>query len=296
MAKTGSDAGLGTAEGAVTSRAAHALHAEAPILDDRWAAELLLPEAQQAVRDPAHYREHHDPRTSAMAPVAAIGIGCLRLAEDTVTDCAEEGIAQYAILGAGFDTFALRRSDLAGRLQVFEIDYPDVQKLKRERVAAAATVPASSPEYVPIDFETMQVSEALASSSFDPERRAVFSWMNTIPYLSRDAIRATLEDLHSLAATGSVLVLNYNAAVPLTDEQQACLKNLIATVAALGEPLSTERWAPEDFESLLSETGFDIVEHLTEADLIARYFASRDDGFSPGLPLRVIIAEPRAGG
>ena len=54
MAKTGDGANLGTAEGAVMGRAAHALHAEAPILDDKWAVLLLDPGTQELVRDPAY--------------------------------------------------------------------------------------------------------------------------------------------------------------------------------------------------------------------------------------------------
>jgi len=41
---------------------------------------------------------------------------------------------QYVILGAGFDTFAFRRQDLADRLQVFELDHPDAQAMKRSRL------------------------------------------------------------------------------------------------------------------------------------------------------------------
>ncbi|QWF71960.1 class I SAM-dependent methyltransferase [Methylomonas paludis] len=32
------------------------------------------------------------------------------------------GISQYVILGAGLDTFAQRKPELAARMQVFEID------------------------------------------------------------------------------------------------------------------------------------------------------------------------------
>ena len=46
----------------------------------------------------------------------------LRYAEDEVERAAERGVDQYVILGAGFDTFALRRNDLADRIRVFEVD------------------------------------------------------------------------------------------------------------------------------------------------------------------------------
>ena len=47
-----------------------------------------------------------------------------RYIEDLVAEQADHGVAQYVILGAGLDTFAQRRPDLAARLRVFEVDQP----------------------------------------------------------------------------------------------------------------------------------------------------------------------------
>src|ERR1700684_552628 len=45
-----------------------------------------------------------------------------RLIEDLVAEQADRGVAQYVILGAGLDTFAQRRPEIASRLSVFEVD------------------------------------------------------------------------------------------------------------------------------------------------------------------------------
>lgn len=50
-----------------------------------------------------------------------------RFAEDAVERAAAGGVGQYVILGAGLDSFAYRRDDLLGRLQVFEVDHPATQ-------------------------------------------------------------------------------------------------------------------------------------------------------------------------
>ena len=50
------------------------------------------------------------------------------------------GFDQYVILGAGFDTFAMRHPELTGRLAVFEVDHPDVQRLKRQRRARGSHI------------------------------------------------------------------------------------------------------------------------------------------------------------
>src|SRR6186713_1283908 len=47
-----------------------------------------------------------------------------RYVEDEIQSAMERGVAQYVILGAGYDSFAYRRRELAGALRVFEVDYP----------------------------------------------------------------------------------------------------------------------------------------------------------------------------
>jgi methyltransferase (TIGR00027 family) len=292
MARTGDDRNLGTAEGALMGRAAHALHAHSPILDDTWAIRLLAPETRSLVRDPGFgvggMRWGHFDTT----PLFAINVGALRFAEDQVERGVRDGIDQYVILGAGFDTFALRRGDLVDRVRVYEVDHPDVQLLKRKRIEGSDDPPASLPTFVAMDFESDTLREGLAASSFDRTRRTVFSWMNTLPYLSESAVESTLREVAGLSAGGSRVVLNYACDVPLDEKQIAYFQALQARVSESGEPMQS-RWTPEAFEALLDEADFSILEHWTEADLHERYFKGRADGLTPSMPTRLIVAEKR---
>lgn len=290
MARTGDERRQGTAEGAAMGRAAHSLHAEEPVLDDFWAIELIAPPARALVRDPSFGAGGMLWDGFDTAPLFAVNVGSLRYAEDEVERCVRSGIDQYVILGAGFDSFALRREDLVGRLKVYEVDHPDVQALKRSRIAEASRAPASLPVFVPVDFETVGVREGLPQAGFDPRRRTVFSWMNTLPYLSATAIESTLRDIAQLAAEGSRLVLNYACDVPLSDAQAAYLRSLRERLGRSDEPMHPP-WRPTDFEALLIRCGFAIREHGSERDLEARYFANRSDGLAPTTPARVVVAE-----
>src|SRR6202044_1170659 len=53
-----------------------------------------------------------------------------RFVEDLVAEHVGHGVAQYVILGAGLDTFAQRRPEIASRLRVFEVDQPGSQAWK----------------------------------------------------------------------------------------------------------------------------------------------------------------------
>lgn len=291
MAKTGTGDSLGTAEGAVMGRASHTLHAEDPVLNDTWAIELLGEKSRAEARDPDHERRGREASGFDFRLILAVGIGSLRYAEDEVDRAVGDGIRQYVILGAGFDTFALRRADMVGRLQVFEIDFPDVQALKRDRIAQAEAVPAQLPTFVPVDFETMSMTDELIAAGFDPKAPSVWSWMNTIPYLTNEGTEASLAEIAKLMAPGSRITLNYSGDVPLSQAQIEYLGTLGDIVREGGEPMKS-RWKPEEFEARLRERGLRVLDHSTEADLDERYFKGRSDGLYPAMPARLITAGP----
>jgi methyltransferase (TIGR00027 family) len=292
MARTGDERRQGTAEGAAIGRAAHSLHAEDPVLDDFWAIELIAPSARELVREGSSGGGGTLWDGFDTSPLFALNVGSLRYAEDEVERCVRAGVDQYVIVGAGFDSFSLRRADLMGPLRVFEVDHPDVQALKRSRIAEASRKPASLPIFVRVDFEIAGIREGLARSGFDPRRRSVFSWMNTLPYLSAAAIEATLRDIAWLAAAGSRLVLNYACDVPLNEAQASYLRSLRERLGRSDEPMHPP-WRPEDFEALLIRSGFSVREHASERDLEERYFRSRSDGLAPRTPARLVVAERR---
>ena len=76
-----------------------------------------------------------------------------RFVEDLVAEQAGQGVAQYVILGAGLDTFAQRRPEIASRLTVFEDDQPGAQSWKRERLIDLGFGVPEWLRLVPVDFE-----------------------------------------------------------------------------------------------------------------------------------------------
>ena len=290
MAKTGSATQPGTAEGAALGRALHSRHAQDPVLDDSWAVHLLSPENREQVLASSDEAAMQMIEGFDASPIFAVNVGCLRYAEDEVERCIASGISQYLVMGAGLDSFALRRVDLSQAVVVYEVDHPDMQALKRQRIAEAAREPAMLPVFIAVDFECDKLAEKIAISSFDSSQPAVVSWLNTIHYLSEEATSTTLRDLAGLLAPGSRLILNYSADVEFNESQLAFITQLLEVTQATGEPFKS-RWTPAAFEALLNSIGFAAIEHASEDDLIQRYFSNRSDGLKPGIPLRVITAE-----
>ena len=104
-------------------------------------------------------------------------LGRSRYTEDSLEKAVEQGVKQYVILGAGFDTFAFRCPEILEKLQVYEVDHPATQAFKRSRLAEAGWELPPQLHFVPVDFEQESLAEALTRSSYDPQAPSFFSWL-----------------------------------------------------------------------------------------------------------------------
>src|ERR1700728_3342572 len=96
------------------------------VLEDEIGLELADPDAD--------WRSRPDMDPDATRVFRASIVARARFIEDLVAEQASRGVGQYVILGAGLDTFAERRSEIASRLKVYEVDQPGHQAWKRQRL------------------------------------------------------------------------------------------------------------------------------------------------------------------
>lgn len=273
-----------TAEGTAQARALHrVLDAEPTVFDDPWAASLLglRRGAATPTADVFGWLRRAVPPGVRRVPVGSRRLRAQlvtrsRYAEDRLEEAMERGVAQYVILAAGLDSFALRRPDLVDRLRVYEVDHPATQAGKRERMSLLSAPTPGNLDLVPFDFEREGLGEALARSTFDPERPAFFSWLGASYYLSRPAIRATFAVV-AAAAVGSELVFDYWNPLPRSVFDRALLDAIRFGVAGQGEPMHSF-FRSEALAALVEEAGLEMVENL-DADAIQRsYLSGRRDG------------------
>src|SRR6266704_5559689 len=227
------------------------------------------------------WRRRPDMDPHAMRQFRASILARARFIEDLVVEQAGYGVGQYVILGAGLDTFAQRRPELASRLLVFEIDQPGPQAWKRQRLVDLGLGIPSFLRLVPVDFEAGDGSwERLAASGFDAGRPAVVASTGVSMYLTKDAILATLRQVAALAP-GSTLAMSFLLPVELADpEVRPGLRLAEKGARASGTPFISF-FTPTEMLTLAREAGFREVQHVSAATLAQRYFAGRTDGFRP---------------
>lgn len=192
-----------------------------------------------------------------------------RAAEDRIGEAAARGLKQVVILGAGLDTFSVRNPHAGDGVRVYEVDHPASQAWKRKRLAEVGLIPPPSTVFVGMDFETQSLGPTLTAAGVNLQAPVFFMWLGVVPYLTRDAIMATLRFIATIP--GAEVVFDYSE--PLENfppERRHNLEAMAARASAIGEPWLSY-FDPAELSALLHTSGFGTVEDRGIADIAPRY-------------------------
>ncbi len=256
-------------------RAAHQL-LEAPprILEDPVAVRLLGAGAEKRIRDDTDAFQ-----SPARRALRAHVVLRSRFAEDRLAGAVARGVEQYILLGAGFDTFALRQPEWARVLRIVEVDHAGTQSEKRNRIAAAGLVVPANVSFASVDFARESLLEGLARHGVRLDEPTFFSWLGVTMYLAESAVDTTLAAVAAFPA-GSEIVLTFASPEP---------SPLAAHAALVGEPWLSH-FEPAAIEAKLREAGFAEVVFLTPEEAEARYFRSRPQDLPTPKQTRIVAA------
>ncbi|MBF0507818.1 MAG: class I SAM-dependent methyltransferase [Deltaproteobacteria bacterium] len=285
-------------------RAFHSINENPKVFDD-WMAARLLSTEEYAFFEEMYYRgtvkdETEEPvsptqRRAVVTAVLRAGaaggvLSRARFAEDSLETAIDRGIRQYVLLGAGLDTFALRRADLLDKIQVIEVDHPATQALKRQRLSAMGHLAPPSLEFIAVDFSQENLPQALSRSSFDFETPAFFSWLGVTYYLERENLFQVLHSLSETAAPHSRVVFDYMDTEAFDpDMATPRVKDLRNKVRLLGEPMKTGL-DPRTLEKDLRQAGWKLLQNLAPNDIEKIYFQEGPEGFRAGKHIHLALA------
>jgi methyltransferase (TIGR00027 family) len=277
-----------TAIASAMHRAAHLLWDDAPkIFEDTFALRLSGYETETALgaqldRLAAEVARSTSPQfaLTLSRSIRAMIIMRARYLEDEVERAVGRGVSQYVILGAGLDSFAYRRTDLASVLRVFEVDHPATQAWKRRRLREEAIDLPPNLTLVPVDFETQSLLESLRVNGYRINVPAVFSWLGVTMYLPSDAIFSTLRTVAALAP-GTEIIFQYSIPKELVDQEtRRMLEAVMAVNASRGEPFKS-CFEPVQLMKQVRSLGFAEVSNLNPDEAETLYFSGRTDGLRP---------------
>ena len=203
-----------------------------------------------------------------------------RFIDDLIEKSAKDGIEQYVILGAGYDSRAIRLN-LPPSLKIFEVDQPEVSDIKLSKLPKDLQN-LEKITYVNVDFSYQSLSEQLLTAGFDQTKSTIFTLEGVSQYISKEAVSSTVRELTTISKDSrSIFFMSYVDEL-MEKDPAACFgegypnpvkkANLIKSLSAkVGEPWISF-YTDEELEGLLFENGYTLKENVTLEDLNSLYF------------------------
>jgi methyltransferase (TIGR00027 family) len=264
-------------------RALHVLLDPKPhVLTDEIGAKLVAEE---------DWRNRGDMKPDFSRSMRASVVGRARLIEDLVEEQVKNGVTQYVILGAGLDTFAQRRPEIASRLQIFEVDQPGPQAWKQQRLTDLGIDAPKGLHFVPVDFEGGQSWwDQLIAKGFDPKKSAVVVSTGVSMYLTKETNLSTFQQIAKLASGSTFATTLMLALDLLPPEERGIMEFVMKRAQESGTPFLS-LFSPDEISAMAKKAGFKSSHAISGEDLYQRYFAKRSDGLRAGIAEAFLIAK-----
>ena len=196
-----------------------------------------------------------------------------RFKDDEVRRAVSSGARQLLVVGAGFDTLAIRIADAFPEVPCFEIDQPDTQRVKRAGVESLGLARPNL-HFLPVDLSTTSLPDALSRApGWEDDVSSVATAEGVLMYLDRADVVAFLRAFRECAGASSTLVFTHLGADERGElhigRRSGWMKT---TLKLMGEPL---KWGigRDALGGFLEANGYSLEASPTSAELAERYLA-----------------------
>lgn len=254
-------------------RAMHLLvDAAPPIFEDTIGLQMIAPTDDWEQRPDMHPQFTKRLRAAMVARA--------RMVEDLVFDQMKKGFFQYVMLGAGLDSFAQRHPVIAAQMEIFEIDQPNTQIWKQNRLVELGWSLPKNLHFVPLNVESEAWWPALICSGFQPEKPCLLSCVGLSLYLSPVAILTTLQQMAQLAK-GSQIIMSFYLPLELLEPEDIPLQQIAEKGARKAGTPFLSFFSKDEILKLAVKAGIKNGYLVTTKDLEQRYFLNREDHLLP---------------
>jgi len=243
------------------------------LLNDTFAAQFLKPILHTVLKIPFLAKFLLWIAIERRFPGATVTIvSRIRFVDDSLKKCIQDGVEQVVILGAGYDSRAYRFQELKTK-HVFEVDHPDTQKEKIEKIRNIFSHMPSYVTYVPVDFETDNLMEKLNSAGYNREKKTLFIWEGVCKYLTPNAVYELLTVVSRNSCKGSSIVFDYLFQSMIDGTSGSFLaRKILDFQTKKGEPYIFGL-PDENPGQVILEKGYSLVKNITAAKLKKMYFS-----------------------
>ena len=244
-----------TAELVCAARAGHTLQEKNPIYSDPLAIKLCRGFWKWVAQNRSLNWFMMNIALKKISPIIPEIIVRAKFCREVFDDYARNGLKQFVILGAGYDSIAYR-DDFPTDLKVFEIDLEVTQTEKLARLAEANKNNLSHVSYLPADLSVESLDQVLGNSEFDFSKKTLLSWFGVTYYIPKEGYLNTLRFVKDHLAPGSAIIFDFLLPPEdIPDEWKTVAEKCGDFVAVRGEPW-INRMNESDLIADLGELGF----------------------------------------
>jgi methyltransferase (TIGR00027 family) len=203
------------------------------------------------------------------------GIARTKYIDDLLYQTIRDGAKQVIILGAGFDTRALRL-DFLHSVPVIEIDHPDTAKLKIEKLKEALGQLPSNVSYFQTDFNKQSLEDLASEHHLNVNIPTTVIWEGVTNYLTQQAVDNMLEFVKKFAI-GSYIIFTYINKLVFDNPQSFMGTGKVFKNLRKNEECWTLGFKPEELSGYLARFHLVLLEDLGAAEYRGRYMPDRKE-------------------
>ena len=203
------------------------------------------------------------------------GIARTKYIDDLLYQTIRDGAKQVIILGAGFDTRALRLGFLDS-VPVIEIDHPDTAKFKIGKLKEALGQLPQNVSYFQTDFNKESLEELANAHRLNCNIPTTIIWEGVTNYLTEQAVDKTLEFVKKLAV-GSYIIFTYIDKLVLDHPESFIGAEKVFENLKKNEECWTLGFKPEELSGYLARFHLVLLEDLGAAEYRNKYMPDRKE-------------------
>jgi len=244
---------------------------------DPYAIHFINPEIVEfGIKHPEEAKAKIEAMENQLPGLSSSIIARVRYFDDIVKESIGDGLQQLVILGAGYDTRSYRIEGLDEKVKVFEVDHPNTQNFKKEKIIEIFRSLPDHVTYVPIDFETQKLGQMLFENGYNESLKTLFIMEGLIMYIPPEAVDETLNFIVNKSGKDSQIIFDYYPESVVDGTTALAVgQNIRNFLIQMGEPLQFGI-KEGTIGKFLSSYGFSKINDVTSTDYKKAYFNGKN--------------------
>jgi methyltransferase (TIGR00027 family) len=203
------------------------------------------------------------------------GIARTKYIDDLLQNAIQNGVKQVLILGAGFDTRALRL-DFLKSIPVIEIDHPNTSNFKIQTYKNRLGQLPENVQFLQIDFNQQNLNHLAIQNDINFSLPTAVIWEGVTNYLSADAVKSTFEFISKFTKNSIVIFTYIHTEILKNPKSFLGGEKLLKDLNELEEQW-TFGFFPHELSDYLNQFDIKLIEDLGANEYRERFLPNRSE-------------------